>query len=212
MKKTFRMMVLITMALSLSACKPPSQRKRDVALFILAHPIAALAIGKKTHTAENITSNAVRFAVSVGFKDTEFADGRGTQVNAIRHTLWQATISSRFSADIAKAVGDAYEKNSQALETPPDRFYNLHKADESIDLHNNVIGRQLGTDHPDTSMKELTRLILDHDHTHGLWKATAHEDETGKPYWTISTKKMATDDYVHALKLLDQLNEVGKPK
>ncbi len=211
MKKSLKIILIAITLTSLAACTAPSQRKKNIARFILQHPVAALAIGMKSPDAENITSNAVRFSTNVGFADNELPNGRGTQVNALRHTLWQATIASRFGADTARQVGDAYERDSNALQQHQDRFDILYKADESIDLNNNAIGRKLGEAHPNIGMKEMARKILAYDNQLGLWKATAHEDENGKPYWTIAPRKMSDADYQKALSLLEQLDCNGKP-
>ncbi len=120
--KLIKRLVLIGLIslLSLSACQPApptASRKEKIIRFALNHPIAAWRIGMKKSDADNLTSNAVRFSQALGLDDTVNRDGRGTQVNAVRHTLWQASITSTFSSKLAKLAGDAYEKNN----TPPQR-------------------------------------------------------------------------------------------
>ena len=84
--------------------------KPQLLKFATQHPIAAAAIGKEDGSL-NITSSAIRFSTRVGLDNSKNGDGRGTEVNALRHSLWQATIAARFNADIATAAGNAYEKN-----------------------------------------------------------------------------------------------------
>ncbi|EGZ45472.1 DUF6973 domain-containing protein [Neisseria wadsworthii] len=198
-------------ALALSACKPPAPdagRKEKALRFIVNHPIAAYKIGMKADRARNITTNSVRFSIRLGLDDTFNPNGRGTQVNAVRHTLWQATIASQFSAELAKEAGDAYEKDN----TPPDpnktEFNKLYDADESVDLRNNAIGRSIGEAHKGAEMKTLVRAILDRYHQEGLWQIFPVEQE-GKTVYQIRLTKLGEEDYQKALAELAQLNQYG---
>lgn len=209
MKKHF--CLIFCSALLLSACRPAppdASRKEKILRFAVSHPIAAFTIGMKADRVENITTNSVRFSIHLGLDDTLNRDGRGTQVNAVRHTLWQATIASRFGAEIAKAAGDAYEKNN----TPPDlsqiEFDKLYNADESCDLRNNAIGRKIGEAHKDAAMRDIVRAILDHYHKEGLWQIFP-EERDGKTVYQIRLTKLNEADYQKALANLAKLKHHG---
>lgn len=199
-------------ALLLSACQPPAPdagRKEKILRFVIRHPIAAYKIGMKKDRVHNITTNSVRFSIHLGLDDTVNPDGRGTQVNAIRHTLWQASIAAAFGADIAKQAGDAYEKDN----TPPDpnktEFDVLYKSDESIDLRNNAIGRGIGEANKGAEMKVIVRAILDRYHNEGLWQAFKVEKD-GKTVYQIRQTKLSGEDYQKALANLANLGPVGQ--
>ena len=116
-----------------------------------------------------------------------------------------------FSSDLAKQAGDAYEKDN----TPPDEnqteFEVLYDADESIDLHNNAIGRSIGESHPHTPANELLKLILQRYHQDGLWQAFPLERD-GKTVYQIRKTRLNDDDYQRAMEKLAGLNEIGYPK
>ena len=59
--------------------------------FSLRHPIAALSIGLPKKGSTNISTNSVRFSTRIGLEEN--TQKEGSQVNAYRHTLWQAEIT-----------------------------------------------------------------------------------------------------------------------
>lgn len=200
--------------LSLSACQPAAptaSRKEKIIRFALNHPVAAWRIGMKKNDADNLTSNAVRFSLALGLDDTVNPDGRGTQVNAIRHTLWQASITSIFSSKLAKLAGDAYEKNNTPPSEEQTEFNKLYNADESTDLRNNAIGRAIGEQHPHTPTNELLKLILQQYHQQGLWQIFPVERD-GKTVYQIRQTRLSDEDYQKAMEKLAGLNAIGYPK
>ena len=80
--------------------------------------------------------------------------GRGVpgRTNAIRHFMWQATLTARFGADAARAIALAQEAGT------PDR------RDSRADVHNNAAGQAYGTAHADelsglTPSEAMTSLV-----------------------------------------------------
>jgi uncharacterized protein YbdZ (MbtH family) len=71
------------------------------AKFGVRHPVIANQIGKYSPGSTNISTDAVRFSTR-GNVLQENPSHMGSQVNADRHTLWQATITSTYGSDIAK--------------------------------------------------------------------------------------------------------------
>lgn len=196
--------------LLLAGCQPaPDAGRKEKALrFVISHPIAAYKIGMRTDHAKNITTNSVRFSINTGLDDTVNRDGRGTQVNAVRHTTWQATIASRFGADIAKAAGDAYEKDNTPPNPAETEFEKLYNADESVDLRNNAIGRGIGASMPGAEMKDIVRAILDRYHKEGLWQIFA-EKRGSKTVYQIRLTKLNDADYQKAVANLAELQPYG---
>lgn len=212
MNRTHRFLPLLLPLLALTACtqpEPTASRREKMLHFAVHHPYAAYTIGPKKDDADNITSTAVRFSTRIGLDDAANPDGRGTQVNAVRHTLWQASIAARFNADIAKAAGDAYERNNTPPQADQTEFDILYQSDESIDLRNNAIGRSIGQAHPGASIKELTRLILDRYHQEGLWQAFRVERAAGQRY-QIRLTRLSDQDYQQAIEKLSARNEQGR--
>jgi hypothetical protein len=80
--------------------------------------------------------------------------GRGVpgRTNAIRHFMWQATLTARFGVDAARAIADAQEAG-----TPSRR-------DSRADRHNNTAGQTYGAAHADdlaglTPSEAMTSLV-----------------------------------------------------
>jgi hypothetical protein len=65
--------------------------------------------------------------------------GRGVpgRTNAMRHFMWQATLTARFGVDAARTIAAAQEAG-----TPSAR-------DSRVDEQNNRVGQDYGTDHAD---------------------------------------------------------------
>lgn len=88
--------------------------------------------------------------------------------NAIRHTIWQAAITSKYGAQVARDAGDAHE-------TRP--YFDVHKrvydnesdADMATDLLNNKIGRMIGVKYKNRSKKEIALKVLEEFYRNGLY-------------------------------------------
>ena len=89
--------------------------------------------------------------------------GRGVpgRTNAMRHFMWQATLTARFGVDVARSVAAAQEAG-----TPSRR-------DSRVDGHNNAAGRAYGSEHaeelagltPSEAMSSLVPVAL------GMWES-----------------------------------------
>lgn len=150
--------------------------KKDVYLrtakFALKHPSVALRIGaciKKDY--KNISSNSYRFATIGGVLtgvNSKVLPDEGSENGAFRHALWQATITSEFTPEIAEEAGNAHEKNPNK-DLNRRLFFKLSEADETADLLNNIIGRSVGSLNKGRTMKELAFKILDEFYYNGLY-------------------------------------------
>lgn len=211
--KLFSTALLLTLASASLAdtentdLEPAESRSSKIIRFIASHPIAAQAIGMESNESTNITSNAVRFARRTGLDDRANGDGRGTQVNAVRHTLWQAAISARFDAETAEKIGNAYEVNPVLQEEKLD-YASRYASDEAVDLRNNRIGRGLGSERAQLDMKALALAVLNQFHKEGLWMSNPIE-ENGKTLWRISQTKLSDAEYEAAVRNLGPLNANG---
>ncbi|GAB3036729.1 hypothetical protein GCM10011376_39910 [Nocardioides flavus (ex Wang et al. 2016)] len=65
------------------------------------------------------------------------AHGRGVpgRTNAMRHFMWQATLTARFGLDAARAMAAAQEAGSP------------NRRDSRVDEHNNAAGQAYGSEH-----------------------------------------------------------------
>jgi hypothetical protein len=177
------------------------------AAFFLRHPVAGPAIGEVQKGSVNISTVATRFAASTGaLQENDMHEG--SEVNAFRHTLWQGMITQQFGDGIAAQAGNAHEENPRALYglTNPvsSTFTSLSAADETIDLLNNQIGRQIGRDNSGASPQQLALKTLDAFQSTGLWVATENANGTygiaqititNAQYTTAKTDIMSRNDY-----------------
>lgn len=203
MSDTFLAALCMAAALGGSSCAA-FKDKPQLAAFARRHPIAAFAIGNRSELGTNITSNAVRISTRLGLDNRANGDGRGTQVNALRHSLWQASITARFGSRIAEAAGNAYERNAvqQNSRDYPDRYH----ADEATDLRNNAVGRRIGAG--GGNMKQLAVKLLDEYRSNGLWTA-APVQENGKTVWRISQTRLDKTTHQTAVAKLAALDGNG---
>lgn len=95
---------------------------------------------------------------------------RGSENGAFRHALWQAQITSEFGSSIAKQAGDAHEDNPN-IDMGQTFFTDINDADQSVDLHNNIIGRSIGENNKGAKMNTTANAVLDVFETKGLYQA-----------------------------------------
>jgi hypothetical protein len=176
--------------------------------FAIRHPFIANDIGSVEKGSTNISTKAFRFSTQIGLNENNAKEG--SQVNAYRHALWQATIAGTHGQQIAHEAGNAHEDNP-TIDLTQRYFKNnakgLTNADQTIDLLNNQIGRQIARDNPGASMTELARKTLDFFHNNGLY--TAVEDKSNGSYHVEQTK-ISDEQYQKALKDLATLDENGR--
>jgi len=89
--------------------------------------------------------------------------GRGVpgRSNAMRHFMWQATLTARFGVDVARSIAAAQEAGTR------------NRRDSHVDEHNNAAGQVYGTEHaedlaglsPAEAMRSLVPVAL------GMWEA-----------------------------------------
>ncbi|ASK26701.1 DUF6973 domain-containing protein [Neisseria chenwenguii] len=202
--------LLILSAALLTGCQTYQEhqsRRSKIAQFVVNHPVAAKAIGVETKRGVNISSNAARLAERTGLDDKANGDGRGTQVNAVRHTLWQAAISSRFDSIVAERAGNAYLSDMEVREGKTD-YYSRYAADQAVDIRNNRIGRSIGSGKPNADMKTLTNAVLFYYHKIGLWTASSVQSG-GRKVWRIRQSKLSAPVYRQAVKNIEPLSADG---
>ena len=174
---------------------------KETILFGLHHPIIALKVGKVSHNKTNISTNSTRFAdtgeVLYGSRPRE-QEERGSEAGAFRHTLWQATITSRYNAKIAKQIGDAHEIDPKNVDFNNLTYSSIDEADKSVDLMNNQIGRAIGESlDPSYGMLSIALKVLYYYNDNGLYTAS----QTSEGTWVINKTKLS-DDKTKQLTLL----------
>jgi len=187
--------------------------------FSARHFISAFAIGSVSRGAGNISTNSARFstrgsspaAAGPVLNEQSGMGNMGTQVNAFRHVLWQATITKEFGIKTATEIGNAHEENPNAIDyrneiqlsiTP---FKTLSNADESVDLGNNIIGRSIGANNKGLGMKDLALKALDAFHNDGFW--TAYKDKDGSFY--MMRTKISDEQYDTLKRVYQELDDNG---
>ena len=175
----------------------------------MRHPIAAYNIGTYKPGATNISTNSTRFSTNIGLNEDKETH-KGSQVNAFRHTLWQATIRNKFGTAIAQQAGNAHEENPR-VNLAIRNFKGegaLSKADQTIDLLNNQIGREIGKNNPNASPQELAVKTLDYFHDKGLYTSETNKDGSV----SVSQTKISDSQYNNAMGTLKNMDDNGRSK
>ena len=183
--------------------------------FLLLHMNAGLEIGEVAKDSfgrtskfeDNISTVGTRISIRSGLDDKAPGPREGTEVNALRHTIWQAAIASKFGVDIAVEAGKVHENNPDMVRDISSKtsFTTLSLADQGTDLLNNEIGRYIGKSNTGLQPQELALKSLDYFHSKGLWMAAKQSDGTFKLVQT----KLPDAEYARAKKEIMKLDRDG---
>ena len=159
--------------------------------FVIRHPVKATQIGTASTFGLNLSSNAARFAANSGL-----SGGEGGQSNALRHVMWQASITAALGKDIAKEIGNVHEDNPNLLmeysNALKNGFSNRSEGDSYVDLLNNIIGRRLGENvNKFASPKMIALKSLAHFQQYGLWTLVENKESRLIP----TVQKLSKEDY-----------------
>jgi RHS repeat-associated protein len=178
------------------------------ASFLKNNPSVGFAIGTYMYGSDNISTVAANFANNSKVDNvSQEKKGKGTERNAVRHTLWQALVSQAYGYSIAKMAADAHESNPNALQSRPKNltFNNLEDADQFVDLMNNIIGRQIGMDNPNATPNELAGKVLDRFASDGLWVV----NNTGPKTFVVQLQVLSAIQVSEAKANIANLNATG---
>lgn len=166
-----------------------------------AHFVAGMDIGAGIEeNALNLSSNINRFAKSYNEYRTDKIDGG----NSIRHALWQAALTSKYGADVARDAGNSHETRPYA-DLGKRVFDNEAEADMVTDLLNNKIGRQIGIRYPKRGTKDCALLVLKEFWEHGLYCVVKVSGEC----WYVERRKLPDQLFYKLFNLYLQKDEYG---
>lgn len=184
--------------------------KKEV-FFAINNPINARIIGDIQHFKPSISSYSSDFAINATnqngkslFEGDQFGDG--TEMNAFRHTLWQATITRDLGERTAKRVASAHEVNPKANKTRRS-FSSLGEADEVVDLLNNEIGREIGKNNPNMSNSQLAVHVASYMKQQGLYVA-----KPSNGGYVVSQQKTTPQQFSKQISSLSKTGNNGKYK
>jgi RHS repeat-associated protein len=175
----------------------------------MKHPIAAAKVGAFKSGSTNISSVSSRISRHVALDGNNLSTGIGSERNALRHTIWSATINKEFGASIAETLTNAHEGIGFAesafvdMDSPFEGDMSL--ADDVVDFLNNKIGRSITSEGDDLSTLEIAMDALDVFKDEGLY--TASIDNDGNV--TIQRSKITQKQYDTAMEILHQLTNDG---
>lgn len=115
------------------------------------------------------------------------------------------SITSEFGSNTAKEGGNAHEVNANA-DLLNSSFVDLNEVDQTVDLNNNIIGREIGRDNFGTTMDNLAMKVLKEFKVNGLFIATKGKDGE----WSVSKTKLSTSKYNELKKIFSELNKDGR--
>lgn len=199
-----------------------ARSKSAEALFAVRHPFAAAQIYGAEDAAEveipSTSSLAVRFSVNLRTDRqpelgagglTENASREGSEVNAVRHTLWNAINASRFGVDTATEAANSHEDDPNLIDNQDpatQTFASSSLADSGVDLRNNIIGRAIGNGSRSTP-KQLTAAVLRTFHDQGLYVS----DPIGDGTFRAVRRTISDATFQAASAKLANFDEIGLP-
>jgi hypothetical protein len=190
------------------------------AQFALSHPFVAMQIYGTDQTAEvqfpSTAALAVRFSVNLRNDKqtaistaglTENAQREGSEVNAMRHTIWNAINVIKFGVEVATEAANAHEENPNAIDGQDpltQTFPTWVAADEGCDLRNNIIGREIGAANSKLRFNALAGVVLKVFHEQGLYVV----EPAGAAFKAVR-RKISDPTFDGATKKLANLNDLG---
>lgn len=173
--------------------------------YSMLHPVNAYRVGEYKKGSENISTISSNFEINIVKNTSGLIRGEeGTDGNAIRHAFWQAAITKDLGIDVAKRIGNAHEDDSN-VDMKQRKFNSMEEADQTIDLLNNIIGRDIGENHPNASNQELAKNVIEEFHNNGLWKAKESKDGG----YIIQKTKLTQKQYNEAINEVNKLKNDG---
>lgn len=175
---------------------------------IASHPsLLREVVGIRDGSTLDVSSIASNFAINMTLGESYGPNQglEGTERNALRHTIWQGLVTKKFDENTATKMGDAHEDNP--LSNLSNRTYStLESADQTVDLLNNQIGRNIASESPWLSSQDIAQQSLDYFHEKGLYMAQKGKDGS----YNVVKTKLSTDLYNQSSAELHRLNNKGK--
>ncbi|MDR2650859.1 MAG: hypothetical protein LBC68_00895 [Prevotellaceae bacterium] len=173
--------------------------------YSIQHPRNASLVGRYKEKSSNITTVASNFEINIANAAGLTHGDEGTQGNAIRHTLWQSIITKEFGTEHAKRIGNAHENNPKTDLTQRE-FTTMEDADQTVDLLNNEIGRNIAEQNTGATNVELATAVMDEYKNNGLWTVSGNK----KDGYTIQRTTITNEQYEAALREINKKNETGR--
>ena len=176
----------------------------------LANAPQSFKVGNLDRFSNNTSSVSARMSSRIGNQGNVLTQGRGSEQNALRHTLWNALSTQAVGSEMTEDLVNSHEgitpSDNVILEEnePTPEGISLPFADNTADFFNNEIGRQIGEQMPDASATEVTKHILDVFLNEGLFQV---DREDGNK---VKRTKISQETYNAAIKILNRLNNNGR--
>lgn len=156
-------------------------------------------VGKKYR---NISSTSQRFAdkLPLNSDKTDPASKRG----AFRHSLWQASITSKYGSKTAEEIGNIHEKDIN-VDLSKRVFKSAEDADVVVDLLNNKIGREIGFHNRTKNIKYLAQQILIYYYNNGLYSA----EKNNNGFWYVDKRKIDRNTYNKIMNIFSLADDYG---
>ena len=187
-----------------------SKRTIQERMQVIRNTKRALRVGDGGFGSTNITGVVGRTARHAsGVENSNFSE---EERNAFRHALFSATLQAEFGFRGAIDVANAHEGISpnDNVELIYDQPFEGDEsgADQTADIFNNVIGREIGARNEGADNKILAIASLVQFHFIGL--NVARKDKNGK--FVVETKKITREQFNTALDKILSLDENGFDK
>ena len=173
--------------------------------YAINHPFNAYKTGSATW-AGSISNIASNFEINIASGAGLTYRHPGDQGNAIRHTLWQSILTTKFGEAQAERIGSIHE-DGNARSYSNNIYLKLEDADACADSKNNNIGRSIGKANSNADNKTLAKKVLQAFHDKGLYVVSSLN---GK--YIVKLERISDKQYQKALQIIDKKNNNGLNK
>lgn len=176
--------------------------------YSMLHPINASQVYFKSNVA------ATNFQVNIG-RAAGLNNREGGGQNAIRHTLWQSLNTRDVGAKQSSRAGYAHETTAN-VDLNKRAFGGadaLERADQTIDLLNNQIGRAIGEQNEGADNITMAKAVVNEYYKNGLWTSKEIKNKDGNVVGqSIQKTKLTKDQYNAAMTEIDSKGQDGLNK
>jgi len=180
-----------------------NQNARQIG-YAMQHPFIA------NHVKNDLGVVAGNFQLNIGKAIGAFKNEEGTPQNAIRHTLWSALSTRDLGSEKAERAANSHETTTN-IDLSKRNFTGVKasdNADRTIDLLNNVIGRDIGENNKGADNKTMAIKVIEEYHDNGLWTMSGSE----KTSYTIQKTKLTDAQYKAAIQEINKKGNDGHNK
>jgi len=122
------------------------------------------------------------------------------------YAQYVTSLTPQSVTDAARRIGDSHEDDSKLpLDAATAIYPTLARADEVVDLLNNIQGRIIGDGFRSSNMNDITGALLTHYRDYGLWVVVRQPSGA----YRVARQRLSEEEYKNAIILLGRMDRNG---